>query len=295
MRRAILFFLTASLVLPCEWDYPIWSIRSRSADPLYRFVRDDKAGYIDNTGKVVIPPSFKVSSNSGGEFHDGRMMLDGKYIDRSGRPLLDELLRGADYSSGLAAAIRRGEAMWGFIDPSGKFAIEPRFPASPKGDAPLFLENLAAIRAGDKIGYIERTGEFVIQPRFLDGGDFNDGLARVVVEGPSALFREGPCPSWTAVPEGARSKRDLPLCKFTYADVSGRIITEQRFDAARDFSEGLAPARVGKLWGYIDKSGKSIILPRVDDAQPFSEGLARVLEHDRWGYIDKSGVYVIRA
>src|SRR6266852_2075302 len=99
MRPAILFFLTASLVLPCDWDYPIWSIRNRSADPLYRFVRDGKAGYIDNKGTVVIPPSFKVSSNSGGEFHDGRMMLDGNYIDRSGRPVLDDLLRGADYSS----------------------------------------------------------------------------------------------------------------------------------------------------------------------------------------------------
>jgi hypothetical protein len=294
MRPAIIFFLTASLVLPCSWDYPIWSIRDRSADPLYRFVRGDKAGYIDNTGKVVIPPSFKVSSNAGGEFHDGRMMIDGKYVDRSGALILDDLLRSADFSSGLAAAIRRGEAMWGFIDPSGKFAIAPRFPSSPKGEAPSFQGNLAAIRVGDKVGYIERQGEFAVRPRFLDAGDFHDGMARVVIEGPCALFREGPCPNWAAVPESALGKRELPSCKFTYTDAGGRIITEQRFDGARDFSEGLAPVQVNKLWGYIDKSGKSIILPRFDDAQSFSEGLARVREYDRWGYIDKSGVYVVR-
>jgi hypothetical protein len=294
MRPAILFFLTASLVLPCEWDYPIWSIRDRSADPLYRFVRDGKAGYIDNTGKVVIAPSLKASSNRGGEFHDGRMAGDGKYIDSTGKRLDKDLSGSWDFSDGLAAAMRKGEDTWGFIKPSGEFAIAPRFPSSPKGEVHSFQGGFAAIRIGDKVGYINHTGEFVVQPRFLDGDGFHDGLARVVIEGPCALFHEGPCPSWLAVPESARGKRDVPLCKFTYTDAAGRIITEQRFDAARDFSEGLAPVRVDKYWGYIDKSGKSIILPRFDDAQPFSEGLARVREHDRWGYIDKSGVYVIR-
>ena len=294
MRPAILFFLTASLVLPCDWDYPIWSIRDRSADPLYRFVRGDKAGYIDNTGKMVIPPSFTVSGNYGGEFHDGRMVSDGKYIGRPGQRVVDEEVRGADFSDGLAAAIRKGEASWGFIDTSGKFAIAPRFPSPPKGELHSFQGGYAAVRLGDEVGYVDRTGEFVVQPRFLDGEGFHDGLARVVIEGPCVLFREGPCPSWSAVPESARGKRALPLCKFTYTDAAGRVITEQRFDGARDFSEGLAPVRVGKLWGYIDKSGKSIILPRFDDAQPFSEGLARVREHDRWGYVDKSGVYVVR-
>jgi hypothetical protein len=299
MRPAIIFFLTAALLLPCEWDYPIWSIRDRSADPLYRFVRDSKAGYIDNTGKVVIPPSFTVSGNYGSEFHDGRLEVTGvsggKYVDRSGKPVANQnLYRGWDFSDGLAVAMRKGEDAWGFIDPSGEFAIAPRFPSFLKGQVYPFQSGFAAIRIGDKVGYINHTGEFVVQPRFLDGEGFHDGLARVVIEGPCVLFREGPCPSWSAVPESARGKRDVPLCKFAYTDASGRIITEQRFDAARDFSEGLAPVRVDKFWGYIDKSGKSIILPRFDDAQPFSEGLARVREHDRWGYIDKSGVYVIR-
>ncbi len=294
MRPAFLFFLIATLGLPCEWDYPIWAIRNRSADPLYRFVRDGKAGYIDSKGMVVIPPSFKVSSNAGGEFHDGRLMMDGKYIDKNGRPVMDEPSRSADYSSGLAAAIRRGEAAWGFIDPSGKFAIAPGFPASPKAEAPSFQGGMAAVRVGDKVGYIGRTGEFVIQPRFLDGGDFHDGVARVVIDGPCALFREGPCPNWAAVPESALGKRELPLCKYGYTDVNGRILSELRFDAARDFSEGLAPVRVEKLWGYLDKSGNLAIPARFDDAQPFSEGLARVREHDRWGYIDKTGAYVVR-
>ncbi|HEX9002735.1 MAG TPA: hypothetical protein VGB07_22705, partial [Blastocatellia bacterium] len=59
----------------CSWDYLIWMIRSKNADPLYRFVRNDKAGYIENTGKVVIEPKFNVYGNGGGEFHDGLLEI----------------------------------------------------------------------------------------------------------------------------------------------------------------------------------------------------------------------------
>jgi hypothetical protein len=58
--------------------------RSKQADPLYRFVRNDKAGYIDQSGKVVIEPKFEFYSNSRGEFRDGLMEIgvnDGKYVD----------------------------------------------------------------------------------------------------------------------------------------------------------------------------------------------------------------------
>jgi len=48
----------------------------------------------------------------------------------------------------------------------------------------------------------------------------------------------------------------------------------------------------GKL-GFIDKSGKEVIPPKYDAASDFSEGLAAVRIGDRntgkWGFIDKSG------
>jgi hypothetical protein len=38
-------------------------------------------------------------------------------------------------------------------------------------------------------------------------------------------------------------------------DKTGRIISPLQFDFGRDFSEGLAPVRIGKLWAFIDLSG----------------------------------------
>ena len=91
------------------------------------------------------------------------------------------------------------------------------------------------------------------------------------------------------VPGGIRGKWDYPPCKFTYIDKTGRLITQARFDYARDFSEGLAPVRIGTSWGFIDKTGAVVIEPKFEDAEPFSSGLSRIRERDLYGYAGKSG------
>jgi len=65
-RISALLLLVPFFANACSWDYIIWQIRSRSADPLYRFVENGKAGYIDRTGKVVIKPQFEAYGNQGG-------------------------------------------------------------------------------------------------------------------------------------------------------------------------------------------------------------------------------------
>jgi len=68
---------------------------NNSADPLYRFVKNGKAGYIDHTGKVAIPPTLEVHGNYGSEFHDGLLEIgvsDGRYVDRTGEVVLDKAL-----------------------------------------------------------------------------------------------------------------------------------------------------------------------------------------------------------
>jgi WG containing repeat len=73
-----------------------------------------KIGYIDKSGKVVIPPEF-----------DG----------------------GSRFSEGLAAVWIGNKA--GYIDKTGKFIIPPQFDfAYP------FYEGLAEVEIGDKYGYI---------------------------------------------------------------------------------------------------------------------------------------------
>ena len=307
MSKLLLMVAFASVAFTCSSSYSIWIPRTQFAEPLYRFVKEGKAGYIDATGRVVIAPIFKtLGGNSRAEFHDGLVEIggfDGVYADRTGKVILDKgLYRGWDFSEGLAVAMRKGEELWGYIDRTGEFVIPPTFASSPNSYVYPFSDGLAMIEVKGRFGYIDKTGKWAIAPQFLDGTSFADGMARVVMEGPCSYNPEGGCgfanpvfpgaePRGTYDPLGEARDR-YPPCKFTFTDRAGRVLF-QRFDDARDFSEGLAPIRVGDSWGFIDRIGTIAVLPRFDGAEAFHESLAKIKMKDLYGYADKSGAIVI--
>jgi hypothetical protein len=61
------------------------------------------------------------------------------------------------------------------------------------------------------------------------------------------------------------------------------------------FSEDLAPVRLGQTLAYIDHTGKTQIQLQSDEqhCNGFSNGLAAVEKGDKWGYIDHTGKFVI--
>jgi hypothetical protein len=201
VRAAIVWLcLFASSVWACSTDYSIWIPRSGDADPLYRFVKGGKAGYIDQNGHVVIPPVLEhLGGNYAGEFHDGLAEIgvsDGVYVDKTGKKIIGGgFHRGWDFSEGLAVAMPKNLEKWGYINTKGEFEISPRFDTSPGGYVWPFQAGFAKIEVKGRIGYINHSGEFTIAPQFLDGDSFYDGMARVIVEGPcvfSAIPEEAP-------------------------------------------------------------------------------------------------------
>ncbi len=89
--------------------------------------------------------------------------------------------------------MRTGDNLWGYINTSGEFAISPRFESSLSDYVWSFSGGLARIKVKNKFGFIDHSGQFVIKPQFPDALDFNDGMARVVTEGPCVYFPDGPC------------------------------------------------------------------------------------------------------
>jgi hypothetical protein len=294
--------MIASSSSTCEWDYPIWIPHSANDDTFYRFTKGRNAGYIDRTGKVVVAaviPSW--GGNGRGAFHDGLLEIgvsDGVYVNTSGKKVIDMgLYRGWDFSEGLAAAMETPGGKWGYINTKGEFAISPRFASSHTDYVSSFEGGFAAVEVAGRFGYIDHTGEFAIQPKFLDGGSFHDGMARVIAEGPCIYLRiseESPCPDLGVLPKDTKTQEPLPACEYTFVDKFGKVISDQRYDYALPFAEGLAPVRIGKLWGYIDKTGMMVIAPHFDSASSFSDGLGLVSENGLFGYIDRTGAYVIK-
>ncbi len=222
-------------------------------------------GYIDVGGSLLIDPQF----NHANRFCDGlaRVEKAGKrgWVNRQGKflPAPEGTRTLHDFSGGLAAyeiINRIGVSMWGYINPMGEVAIEPKF-----DEAGPFTEGLAWVRTDDGCGYIDPTGNLKIPGQFEEANPFYESLAAV---------RSGGF--------------------FGYCDPQGKVVIEPQFISAGRFSDGLAPVCIGSKMGYINTSGKLMSKPRFDIAEPFVDGLANIRVDHRWGYINISGQVVIR-
>jgi hypothetical protein len=125
-----------------------------------------------------------------------------------------------------------------------------------------------------------------------------------------------------AAPQGPQLKPVYENGRWGYADQSGRVVIDARFDAALPFTNGLA--RVGMVneelpeiqgqpnlkWGYIDERGRVQVELLYAVLRDFSEGLAAAAVLDaetpersvpgrggrrnlRWGYVNRDGREVI--
>ena len=129
---------------------------------------------------------------------------------------------------------------YGFINSSGKVAIEPAFEAAQK-----FSEGLAAVRVDGRYGFIDAYGGIVIAPAYDYAVEFSEGLAMVYNEG-----------------------------KVIGIDRSGNIVFKTPFTAASNFTNDRALVLTGSgRMGCIDKSGSLVIDTIYNVIYGFKDGL----------------------
>jgi hypothetical protein len=239
-------------------------------------------GFIDRTGRLVIPARFKTAEDFSEDFAFACDEAGCGYVDASGRAAVAAgLVAGKPFRNGMAGLGLRGEGhrgtrfvlhdaqrgrlpgdyddvgplsegliavrhegRWAYVDADGRPAIAPRF----AGAGP-FSSGLAPVHPQAwRCGYVDRTGELVIPARFRYCHPFSDGRARVELLGTDPK-----------VPQPA------------FIDASGAVVvdgtkTKPPFQAARDFSDGLAaveskgPSGRARL-GYIDGVGRYVWAP----------------------------------
>ena len=211
-----------------------------------------KYGYIDLTGKVVIPPKYGSAS----EFHNGMAIVSlGGFpsrigaIDHSGKVIIPFKFAGiGNFAFGLAPARSKwedanGKQLYGYIDTRGNWVIPPRYVhANP------FSEGLAAVtvtvNGKNRLGFINTQHEMVIAPQFPVSSD--DG---VIYE---TRFSE----SLAVVPHEKGEG---------YIDRHGKFVIPPNPDAQylSPFKEGYAHCKFEQnsgirryTWKYIDRTGK---------------------------------------
>lgn len=284
-------------------------------------------GFVDETGKFVVPPRFDGAKGFG---KDGLAIVQlddpaglGRregFIDKVGNvvvPARYDMLR--PYSGGLA--VFRLGVKWGALDRQGREAIPPRFghlaPFAENGLAPASLD----YRPGEdkaRFGYVDRTGRFVIPENFTYAGSFTpvpadggtdapDGLARVVLAGGDGGYIDPLGKILTRFPAGLIvggvssgglvRVQDMTSAKYGFADRTGKIVIPVRFEQAGGFApNGLASARENGKAGYIRADGSWAIAPRFALAGTFDRFGQAQAEEEGGGnvLIDRTGAVVAR-
>jgi len=276
------------------------------AYPPVPFVQDNKVGYIDSSGKIIIEPKFDTpfhklflvfeqNSFPSFEFPDWAYFSEGKatvriakkfwfitygykyaVINEKGEFLFEptEDIIGkfqdgvAPYQNLMKTAEYVHGEKFGMINSSAEIFIEPKYDYISH-----FSNNRALVRKGDKYGYINNYGELAIPFLFIDAGKFSNGIAF--------------------------AKRDN---LYGYIDTTGNFIIPEKFQKAWDIINGTARYYDGNLFSFLkfENNGDYVRISQLTankftDASDFSEGLAcvRDININLYGFINNQGKYII--
>jgi len=315
--------LIALAAQPCSMSFPrkLWSKKPGSESRLFAFERNGRVGFIDPVGNVVVKPTIEAAIEDVGDFSNGLARIGHQgFVDETGRWVIkQDSLWAYDFSDGVARiAMRDSNQQYGHVglllDVTGN--VVAKVSALETGE---FSEGLAFFESEGKPGvrkldpgnfvyrdypglkgFLDRTGHVVIPPAFAQLGPFTNGLARAVLDGychvamPDGTKQGSPTSGYPTDCGGAPADAVSP-CKVGFIDPKGSFAIQPDFEAAQDFQEKLAAARMGGVWGFIDTNGTTVIPARFEQVQSFREGLAAVRIGSKWGFIDQTGRLAVPA
>jgi len=150
-----------------------------------------KMGFIGPDGKFL----FQVDADSAGPFRQNRCRITvgdkHAFIDEKGQIVVPPTFsRAGEFGEGLAP-VKTDTGLWGFIDLSGKMAVQPQFEdvcSSGRGVLlKTFSNGLIPVKKDGLWGYMNPAGELAIPCRFTTAHPFRNGAAEVL-EGQNAFF-----------------------------------------------------------------------------------------------------------
>jgi hypothetical protein len=124
-------------------------------------------GYIDTKGEFIIPPKFEAGKNFDPGTGLARVKLGGNwaYTNKSGElTFMKDTEIWEDYFNGLARGKKAGK--FGFYNAKGEWVVQPQYDGARD-----FKNGYASVRVGEKWGVIDTAGNWVIEPVFEDVKD----------------------------------------------------------------------------------------------------------------------------
>lgn len=261
---------------------------------LLPFYQDGKYGYIDLTGKVVLPPTFEFAK----EFKDGLAIVqkEGKYgfINKEGKLLIDYRYDNAfDFSEGRAVVELNGK--YGLIDVTGNYVLAPQFE-----DIGPFSDGLAYVQSDTGYQYYTLEGSIAFSSVFDEAFTFKNGLAHVKIGTKDGYI--APDGSFVvSVNKGEIRRFSTSVFVHEFSDSACFVYPFDTVKTARCFQHigvlknNRAIVSLDGQYGYADASGQ-LVVPITRDEFPnylqlgeYQNDYALVYRRDKYGLIDTLG------
>jgi hypothetical protein len=245
---------------------PKYDNASDFSEGLAEVTKDGKAGYVDITGKEVVPLIYDHDIRNHSFCGEIAVVCkDYKYgfVDKTGKELIAPQYDYCynDYDD--SCFVVRKEKIWSIVDNTGKEMMLPQ----QYDYIDSFENGFALVHKDDKTGMIDKTGKEIVLPGHYDRiFNVSGGFAKVSEKG-----------------------------KIGFIDTTGREVVTPQYDYASDFSEGAAVVRKDGKWRLIDATGKefAFVANNYDEVASFSNGLAQVYKDGKCGLIDMEGREVL--
>ncbi len=268
-----------------RWGIKVLSTKKVLVEPTYQdlgepnegLVRariNDKTGFIDLNGKIVVPFEYYYANY----FAEGLAAVSQEtnsgmkigFVDKTGKLAIEMkyysmLLDRTRFYNGVAVVAKGGENKYGIIDRAGRELTDFVYSFINPFENSM---GITTVNKSDKWALLDKTGKELTPFKYdkmTSPYYFANGLIRV-----EAIGKNG------------------------FIDYSGKEVVSPQFEEAGDYSEDLCAVMVGGKWGFIDKKGNVIIKYQFDIANQFSEGVALIgfMNQEggiQWKCIDKTG------
>ena len=260
---------------------------------LIPFKRGGRWGYLDRTGREVMPPAYDEADEFG---KDGLAVVteDGRdgYLDTRGYWRMTVRFDALAPSSDGRGRARIG-GLWHVIDLDGNVVSEGFDEILP------FMSGMARVARDGQLAYIDPDGRVLGDAWFDEALPYADGLAPVqrgdewfLLDARGALH--GPYARALPPTDGlARFVEAGPSGAVGFLAADGTVRVPARYGSALGFHDGLAAVQRDGLWTYIDTTGREIHPPYWHRAGSFHDGLATVRYGTRAGVVDRAGQVVV--
>ena len=267
-RKTGLFNIDLRKTFPADYEW----ILPDNAAPYAARKPGNLYGYIDDQGRIVVPFTLTSASRCSEGWCRTTLGNDTVYFDSAGKKMLTVAKTiSHDFHQGLAMA-QTPDRKYGFIDPTGKFAIKALYSAVED-----FHQGFAAVQFDGKWGYIDRTGKTVVPFKWTEAGDFADGFGTVFLETfeaggktvsmETALLNARGKTTWRSngrfqfyISESFPLVSDQDWGIYGVIDpATGRLLVPMKYSQITVSEKGLFAVGDGaKLAGLLDRAGATI-------------------------------------